>query len=1033
MSTSEHRITAHLYTCNAAQCVGTANVIRDNLAQIGIDVVIHSFPRFQQIAKEMTAGEPYDLFWEGWGADYPDASTFFDTVIKTGTPNNFAHYTSATTDARSTRPTRRRSPHATALWAALDRDLAAGDAPIAPALNGTARDLFSARMGCQVFNPVFGMDLARLCVGGPVSVTDFSIVADAPSAQAGAGVVTPSDIPVAAIPLQTLAQAAAPLHDVGLAGSPLHDVPLHDIGLGNTGGALSTVLLSQMPLLGRSWEQLLAGTTLANTPLQNVTFGQAQTVASAAVGSIRLGQIDLSASPLHDIGLAALALGATPLHDVPIHGASADPLVNWCAALAGPPVNCVVSTSLTNETVMSTALAGAPLHDIPLHDIPLHDINFAVSPLHDIPLHDVNVNGSPLHDVPLHDIVLGTPLHDVPLHDIPLHDVPLHDIPLHDIALIANVVNCALVSCANGTLGDALAANAILGTATLGDIAPNLTGYTLGDLGNAFGATTLGQLVPFLPNTFTFGELLIALIDPTTFAYEKLPFATMGVQGFATGGGVLGYTATFTLTGGAAVGTADVSATIPAGALYLPGTSKIQQLGGKAIFAPNPTVSGTLLTWRLKNVVVGRRYTLRFQTGTSLRLGPSQASAQVALVGQPGIPAPAPAAADITETFETGDDLASATTLQPNKVYFGYVSRANDADFYTFPAPPAGSRVTVRLSAATDDDLVVYSPAGAPQLRSSGIAGVPVQSPPIADEGVAPSASPRRSSRPRCRTSISAAPRSPASRRTAARCPSPCRRRRPGRGRTRCRSRATTARRATCRTRSASRSIRRSRRRPCSPRTFPFAGQGTAGAIPAGYNPNLNTIFLVDAKRIGDTYGAASEQSVLSALNTLAGRTDLGVSGAVVPVEGNAAVQTAYTAWDANPCNPALANDVVTGIGSVIDSIRAARPTLKYVVMVGADDIVPMARVPDNTQIANERGYSSMFAGGANNEYYGSLYARTLLSDQPYADIDPIALLDRQIYVPDLSLGRLVETPQQIVAAATRFQTFGGVLNPTTT
>jgi hypothetical protein len=32
------------------------------------------------------------------------------------------------------------------------------------AANTTARDLFSARIGCQTYQPLYGVDLAALCV-----------------------------------------------------------------------------------------------------------------------------------------------------------------------------------------------------------------------------------------------------------------------------------------------------------------------------------------------------------------------------------------------------------------------------------------------------------------------------------------------------------------------------------------------------------------------------------------------------------------------------------------------------------------------------------------------------------------------------------------------------------------------------------------------------------------------------------------------------------------------------------------------------
>ena len=42
----------------------------------------------------------------------------------------------------------------------LERD----DAPAAAISTGTGADFFSARIGCQLYQPVYGMDLAHLCL-----------------------------------------------------------------------------------------------------------------------------------------------------------------------------------------------------------------------------------------------------------------------------------------------------------------------------------------------------------------------------------------------------------------------------------------------------------------------------------------------------------------------------------------------------------------------------------------------------------------------------------------------------------------------------------------------------------------------------------------------------------------------------------------------------------------------------------------------------------------------------------------------------
>ena len=49
-------------------------------------------------------------------------------------------------------------------YGALDVDTARNAAPVVAIGNKFNLDFFSARMGCQVFSPVFGIDLAALCI-----------------------------------------------------------------------------------------------------------------------------------------------------------------------------------------------------------------------------------------------------------------------------------------------------------------------------------------------------------------------------------------------------------------------------------------------------------------------------------------------------------------------------------------------------------------------------------------------------------------------------------------------------------------------------------------------------------------------------------------------------------------------------------------------------------------------------------------------------------------------------------------------------
>ena len=57
--------------------------------------------------------------------------------------------------------------HRTARYLAygkLDVDTNRNSAPLVPIGNPLSQDFFSARIGCQVYQPVYGMDLAALCI-----------------------------------------------------------------------------------------------------------------------------------------------------------------------------------------------------------------------------------------------------------------------------------------------------------------------------------------------------------------------------------------------------------------------------------------------------------------------------------------------------------------------------------------------------------------------------------------------------------------------------------------------------------------------------------------------------------------------------------------------------------------------------------------------------------------------------------------------------------------------------------------------------
>jgi peptide/nickel transport system substrate-binding protein len=161
------RGTAVLYTCNLPLCRQQAQVIRSNLRSIGLDVDVREFPVDEMFERAGTKGEPFDILTGHWGADYADPSDFLnvllDQQIRPRGNLNGSYFSDARLARKLEHVGRLSGEARTHAYAALSVELARNDAPWVAYSTGTARDFFSARMGCQVFQPVYGMDLAALC------------------------------------------------------------------------------------------------------------------------------------------------------------------------------------------------------------------------------------------------------------------------------------------------------------------------------------------------------------------------------------------------------------------------------------------------------------------------------------------------------------------------------------------------------------------------------------------------------------------------------------------------------------------------------------------------------------------------------------------------------------------------------------------------------------------------------------------------------------------------------------------------------
>jgi ABC-type oligopeptide transport system substrate-binding subunit len=130
---------------------------------------VKQFERAVQFSKEGTRGEPFDIAFEGWNADYNDPYDFINVLlygpsIQASNNVNYSYFNDPKYNKLMEQAAGLTGNKRFNTYGQLDIDLARNPAPLAAWDNDNNRDFFSARMGCQLFQPVYGMDYASLCI-----------------------------------------------------------------------------------------------------------------------------------------------------------------------------------------------------------------------------------------------------------------------------------------------------------------------------------------------------------------------------------------------------------------------------------------------------------------------------------------------------------------------------------------------------------------------------------------------------------------------------------------------------------------------------------------------------------------------------------------------------------------------------------------------------------------------------------------------------------------------------------------------------
>jgi len=224
---------------------------------------------------------------------------------------------------------------------------------------------------------------------------------------------------------------------------------------------------------------------------------------------------------------------------------------------------------------------------------------------------------------------------------------------------------------------------------------------------------------------------------------------------------------------------------------------------------------------------------------------------------------------------------------------------------------------------------------------------------------------------------------------------------------------------------------------------------------------SVRTLILANPSRMASKMGVteAEAEELVVHLHDLAGHPsvqgflDLGV---------NSDLDALYAAWDADSESPEpdpdFANKVLfgchgdplpagcpgelDGIHDVVRELVDAYPGVKYLILVGDDRIIPLARLKDRTTGYLESNYTSddPLDPNAGLTPGGTTVGRALAADR-FLSEDPLATLatihpsdlrqDDNLFLPDLAAGRLVEEPAEIITAIATFISQNGLLDLT--
>ena len=186
-----------------------------------------------------------------------------------------------------------------------------------------------------------------------------------------------------------------------------------------------------------------------------------------------------------------------------------------------------------------------------------------------------------------------------------------------------------------------------------------------------------------------------------------------------------------------------------------------------------------------------------------------------------------------------------------------------------------------------------------------------------------------------------------------------------------------------------------------------YTGPGSS----ADTGTSFKTLILTDENRLSDDghkTGMVSDLQAFANLPSVDGTiVDVGtVSPQVNDLQAQADLST-------NVGCPYAETLVASSIRQIVKQVRAKDPQLKYIVIVGNDHVIPFFRYSDTAPAeSTESGFNPPVRPDSTS--FASLQSNDFLSQDAYGSSKVLDINGQQLPVPDLPVGRLVNTPAEI-------------------